>query len=68
MFNNSVQLLINSPLEQFEVLSLIQLNAPILGHFSIFFTNIALYSLLVLLLVSGLHLVANNEGKLVPSL
>ena len=39
--------LINSPLEQFEVLNLISINAPILGHLNIALTNLSLYTLLV---------------------
>lgn len=60
-------LIINSPLEQFEVVSYINLNAPLLGYFNLAFTNLGLYSLLTLFLVIGLHTVANNEKKLVPS-
>ena len=58
---------INSPLEQFEVTSLIGLNAPILGYFNLTLTNLALYSILVFFLIIGLHLIANNNAKLVPS-
>ena len=58
---------INSPLEQFEVTSLIGLNAPIFGYFNLTLTNLALYCFLVLFLVIGLHVVANNNAKLVPS-
>ena len=56
-----------SPLEQFEVVSYININAPLLGYLNLAFTNLGLYSLLTLFLVIGLHLVANNEKKLVPS-
>jgi F-type H+-transporting ATPase subunit a len=59
--------LINSPLEQFEVTSLIGLNAPIFGYFNLTLTNLALYSLLVLFLVVALHFMGNNNSKLVPS-
>ena len=55
---------INSPLEQFEVTNLIGLNAPILGYLNITLTNLALYALLVLTLIVGLHLLANNNNKL----
>ena len=58
---------INSPLEQFEVTSLIGLNAPIFGYFNLTLTNLALYCFLILFLVIGLHVVANNNAKLVPS-
>jgi len=61
-------LLISSPLEQFEVVSFINVSAPILGYLNIALTNLGLYSLVTLFLVIGLHVVGNNEGKLVPSL
>lgn len=60
-------LILNSPLEQFEVVSYININAPLLGYFNLALTNLGLYSLLTLFLVISLHLVANNERKLVPS-
>src|ERR1700726_3859631 len=60
-------LLINSPLEQFEVTSLLGLNAPIFGYLNITITNLALYSILTLILVIGLNYMANNETKLLPS-
>ena len=60
-------LIINSPLEQFEVVSYININAPVLGYINLAFTNLALYSLLTLFLVISLHLVGNNDKKLVPS-
>ena len=49
--NKSVQLTINSPLEQFEVTNLIGLNAPIFGYLHLNLTNLALYSILVLLII-----------------
>ena len=58
---------INSPLEQFEVTSLVGLSAPILGYFNLTLTNLALYSFVVFFLVVGLHLIANNNTRLVPS-
>lgn len=64
---NQSYLLINSPLEQFEVTSLLGLNAPILGYLNISITNLALYSLLVLFIIVAIHYISNNENKLVPS-
>jgi F-type H+-transporting ATPase subunit a len=58
---------IHSPLEQFEVTNLIGLNAPVLGYFNLTLTNLALYSIMVIVLIVGLHLLANNNTKLVPS-
>jgi F-type H+-transporting ATPase subunit a len=65
---SALDLVISSPLEQFEVVNLINLSAPLLGHSHLALTNLALYSLIVMFLVLGLHLVGNNEGKLIPSL
>ena len=59
--------LIASPLEQFEVVSLLSFNAPILGYINLTITNLAFYALLVLILVVGLHVIANNNSRLVPS-
>lgn len=60
-------LFILSPLSQFEVTSLIGLNAPILGHLNLTLTNLGLYSLFVLFVVIGLHYFANNDSNLIPS-
>ena len=68
MTQNLTQILIlNSPLEQFEVTSLIGLNAPIFGYLNLTLTNLALYSILVLFLIISLHYIANNNSRLVPS-
>ena len=56
-----------SPLSQFEVTSLIGVNAPLLGHINISLTNLALYTIFILLIVVGLHYYGNNDYNLVPS-
>lgn len=56
-----------SPLSQFEVTNLIGVNAPILGHINISLTNLALYTIFILLIVVGLHYYGNNDYNLVPS-
>ena len=63
-----------SPLEQFEVVSLISLNAPVIGYLNLSLTNLALYSLIVFILVIVLHLAFKgtnggtlNDTKLIPS-
>lgn len=61
------QFWINSPLEQFEVINLISLNAPILGHLNLAFTNLSLYILLILSILIGFHILGNNDVKLIPS-
>ena len=60
-------IILNSPLEQFEVTSLIGLNAPIFGYLNFTLTNLSLYSIIVLFLVVSLHYIANNNSRLVPS-
>lgn len=64
---NKINFLLNSPLEQFEVSSLLSFNAPILGYLNISLTNLALYSIVVLSLIISIHFMSNNENKLVPS-
>lgn len=56
-----------SPLEQFEVTSFIALNSPLLGGVNFSLTNLGFYSLVVLLLSIGVHVLASNDRRLVPS-
>ena len=64
---SNINLFILSPLSQFEVTSLIGINAPILGYIHISLTNLALYSIFILLIVVGLHFYGNNDNNLIPS-
>nr|YP_009870410.1 ATP synthase A chain subunit 6 [Omphalotus japonicus]QKJ84733.1 ATP synthase A chain subunit 6 [Omphalotus japonicus] len=56
-----------SPLAQFEVLSLIGFNAPILNYFNLSLTNLGFYTILVLCTIIGLHAYGDNEVKLIPN-
>ena len=58
---------ITSPLEQFEVSSLISIIAPILGYVNLTLSNLGLYSLLILFIIISLHILSNNENKILPS-
>src|SRR5215472_9097830 len=64
-------IIINSPLEQFEVINLISLNAPILGFLNFSLTNFSLYSIIFFSLVFSLHFAfkgtGRNDTKLLPS-
>nr|UHB41907.1 ATP synthase F0 subunit a [Apiotrichum gamsii] len=60
-------ILINSPLEQFEVLPFISINAPIFGNINISLTNLGFYTIIIVFLVLALHIYANNSFKLIPS-
>jgi len=64
---HNYNLIINSPLEQFEVNSLISVIAPILGYINITLSNLGLYSILILFIIISLHLISNNENKILPS-
>ena len=59
--------LVSSPLEQFEVVPLISLHLPVVGSIVLALTNLGLYTLLTVGLLMGLHVVANNGYRLVPS-
>ena len=65
--NINTLFIINSPLDQFEVKSLISLKAPIFNYLNLSLTNLGLYCILVFFLIISLHLYANNNTKLVPS-
>jgi F-type H+-transporting ATPase subunit a len=67
MLLNQSQIFINSPLEQFEVISFLSFNAPIFGYLTLTLTNLALYLILIFLLILSLHYFGNNENKLLPS-
>src|SRR6201992_1787375 len=67
LHNTNTNLIINSPLEQFEVTSLLGLNAPIFGYLNITLTNLGFYSVFVLLIIIGIHYMGNNETKLLPN-
>jgi F-type H+-transporting ATPase subunit a len=67
MLKNISNLFINSPLEQFEITSLFSFNAPLFAYISLTLTNLALYSLIAFFLILGLHLIADNNIKLLPN-
>jgi F-type H+-transporting ATPase subunit a len=64
---HNYNLIINSPLEQFEVNSLISVIAPILGYINITLSNLGIYSIIILFIILSLHIISNNENKILPS-
>lgn len=60
-------LIINSPLEQFEVVPLLTITAPLLGDSVLAVTNLGVSSVLSVVLFITLHLIADNRKALVPS-
>lgn len=62
-----LSLILKSPLEQFEVSSLISVIAPIFGYINITLSNLGLYSILILFIILSLHIISNNENKILPS-
>ena len=72
--NNLNNLFINSPLEQFEVVSLASYSSPLLFNTSFTITNSALFTVLVISLILFIHqnsgktgLNFNNKIKLIPN-
>ena len=63
--NTTNLIFINSPLEQFEVTSLLSLSAHILGFVNISITNFLFYTILVLVSILGLHYYGDNEYNLI---
>ena len=57
--------LLFSPLDQFEVTSLLGFNAQILGLFNITLTNFSFYTLLTLIIILGYHIFADNDSNLI---
>jgi len=60
-------LFILSPLSQFEVVNLIGVSAPIIGNLHINLTNLTLYSIFIVIIITGLHIYGNNDSKLIPN-
>lgn len=56
-----------SPLEQFEVTSLISIQLPILGYINFSLTNLGLYTILTVYFVLTFHFIASNNKQLIPS-
>lgn len=58
---------IYSPLEQFEVISLISLNIPLFGYINFSLTNLGLYALITVYLVISLHIFGSNNFILIAN-
>ncbi|PRD25170.1 UNVERIFIED_CONTAM: ATP synthase subunit a [Trichonephila clavipes] len=56
-----------SPLDQFEVTSLITIQLPIIGYVNLSLTNLGLYTIITVYILLGFHFVANNNKHLIPS-
>lgn len=60
-------LVFSSPVEQFEVGSLLTVTGPLVGDLVFSLTNVVVYAVIVTTVVVGTHLVADNGHRLVPS-
>lgn len=65
LMNNFINIL--SPLDQFEIRNLLNLNAPILGNISLSLTNIGLYLTIAGYMVFMISLLSTNNNKVVPN-
>jgi len=64
---NYFNIVSKTPLDQFEIRSLLSLNLPILGNLQISLTNIALYLTIATFITFILNLLATNYNRLVPN-
>jgi len=64
---NYTHILVNNPLEQFEINDFVFLLAPIFGFTKLSLTNIGFYLILVFLIVLAMNLFASNHYSLIPS-
>lgn len=58
---------IQSPLEQFEINSLMGINAPLLGYAQFSLTNIGLYFILALVISIGFNVLFNNNNLIIAN-
>lgn len=58
---------LNSPLDLFEVTPLVVITGPLVGDLVFALTNYVLYGVVIIGLVLGVHLLADNDSRLVPS-
>jgi len=56
---------ISSPLDQFEIINLLSIDAPILANIHISLSNIGLYLTVGMLLILSLNILATNYNKVV---
>lgn len=56
----------SSPLDQFEITKLVSLDAPILGM-NLTLTNLGFYTILVVVLFLGFHILSVNSHRVIPS-
>ena len=54
-----------SPLDQFEIRDLFNINSSLLGNINLSLTNIGLYLLLSFILIVILNLIATNYNKII---
>lgn len=60
-------IIINSPLEQFEINTYISLNSSLIDLSWLSITNFSIYSLIVFTLIIGLHTLSINNNGIIPS-
>jgi F-type H+-transporting ATPase subunit a len=58
---------INSPLDQFEIINFISIDAPILANLHLSITNIGLYLIIGALIALILNLLATNNNKILSN-
>lgn len=59
--------IIYSPLDQFEVNSLISLQISFMNYLNLAITNFGLYTIITLYIIIALHVIADNDDLIVPN-
>ena len=60
-----LQITSESPLDQFQIMDLLSVDAPILNHLHISLTNSGFYLLVATILIFTLHILSTNYDKLI---
>jgi F0F1-type ATP synthase membrane subunit a len=60
-------IIINSPLEQFEINTYITITSSFLDISALSLTNFAIYTILIFFIVLGLHTLTTNNNGIIPS-
>lgn len=58
---------VHSPLDQFQIINLLSLSAPILGNIQLSITNIGLYLTIGAFLILSLSIFTTNNNKIVSN-
>lgn len=62
-----MNIIINSPLEQFEINTYFTINSSLINISGLSLTNFGIYSIIIFSIVLGLHTLTTNNNGIIPS-